>query len=110
LASTRAHLGAWCSFSNGSTPWRDERPENCAGQQELQICRKAPRPMPAEAAVEELPPARPKERQDVFQVRCGARSGAEGRRIERTAPAGKEDEARETAANLEAARADVLVR
>jgi hypothetical protein len=42
-------------LSNGSTRWRDERAENPAGQQELQICGEAPRAVPASAAVEELP-------------------------------------------------------
>jgi hypothetical protein len=60
--------------------------------------------------VEELAAARAQEREDVLEVGCGARSGAERCRIERAAACGEEDEARETAADLEAARADVLVR
>jgi hypothetical protein len=66
--------------------------------------------VPASAAVEELAAARAQERQDVLEVGCGARRGAERRRIERATARGEEDEARETAADLEAARADVLVR
>jgi hypothetical protein len=97
-------------LSNGSTRWRDERAENRAGQQELQICGEAPRAVPASAAVEEFAAARAQERQDVLEVGCGARRGAERRRIERATARGEEDEARETAADLEAARADVLVR
>jgi hypothetical protein len=60
--------------------------------------------------MEELAAARAQEREDVLEVWCGARSGAERCRIKRAAACGEEDEARETAADLEAARADVLVR
>jgi len=60
--------------------------------------------------VEELAAARAQEREDVLEVGCGARPGAERCRIERAAARGEEDEARETAADLEAARANVLVR
>ncbi len=61
------------------------------------------------AAVEELATARAQEQEDVLEVGCGARPAAERRRIERAAASGEEDEARETAADLEAARAEVLV-
>ncbi|MGZ8697295.1 MAG: hypothetical protein ACXWZ1_08050 [Gaiellaceae bacterium] len=60
--------------------------------------------------MEEFAAARAQERQDVLEVGCGARRGAERRWIERATARGEEDEARETAADLEAARADVLVR
>jgi hypothetical protein len=66
--------------------------------------------VPASAAVEELPAAWAQEREDVLEVGCGARPSAERCRIERAAAGGEEDEAHETAADLEAARADVLVR
>lgn len=98
------------SLSDGSAPWRDERTENRAGQQELQVRREVPRAVPAEAVVEELPSARAQEGEDVLEIRGGARRGAKRRRIERASPRGEEEEARKTAANLEAARADVLVR
>ena len=62
------------------------------------------------AAVEELAPARTQKRKDVLQVRRGTCSGAERRRIQRAAADGEEDEACETAADLEAPRTDVLVR
>jgi hypothetical protein len=97
------------SFSDGSTPWRDERSENRAGQQELQGCREAPRAVPA-VAVEELPSARAQEGEHVLEVRGGARRGAQRHRIERTSPRGEKQDACETAADLEATRADVLVR
>ena len=66
--------------------------------------------MPAEAVVKELPSARAQEWQDVLEVRGGTRHGAKCRRIERASPRGEEEDARETAADLEATRADVLVR
>jgi hypothetical protein len=92
------------------TPWHDERAENHAGQQELQVGREAPRAVPAEAAVEYLPPARAQEREDVLEVRGGARRGTKRRRIERASPRSEEEDAGETAADLEATRADVLMR
>lgn len=91
-------------------PWHDERAQNRAGQQELQGCREAPRAVPAEAVVKELPSARAQEREDVLEVRSGTRHGAKRRRIERASPHGEQEDARETAADLEATRADVLVR
>jgi hypothetical protein len=66
--------------------------------------------MPASAAVEELAAVRAQEGQDVLEVGCGARPSAERRRIERAAACGEKGEARETAADLEATRADVSVR
>jgi hypothetical protein len=45
----------------------------------------------------------------MLEVRSGTRHGAKRRRIERASPHGEEDDARETAADLEATRADVLV-
>jgi len=60
--------------------------------------------------VEEFATARAQARQDVLEVRGRARRRTERRRIEQAAARGEEDEARETAADLEAARADVLVR
>jgi len=60
--------------------------------------------------VEELAATRAPEREDVLEDGSGARSGAERRRIERAAARGEEDEGGQTAADLEAARAEVLVR
>ncbi len=45
----------------------------------------------------------------MLEVRGGARRGAERRWVERTSPRGEKQEACETAADLEATRADVLV-
>lgn len=72
--------------------------------------REVPRVVPAEAAVKELPSSRTQERKDVLEIGSGTRCGANGRRIEQAAPRGEEDYARETAAHLDATRADVLVR
>ena len=62
------------------------------------------------AVVEELSSARAQEREDVLEVGGGACGGAKRRRIERAAPRGEKEDARETAADLEATRGDVLVR
>src|SRR5439155_19550997 len=108
LGLSGAQLSVRRPLSKPATSWREERAENRAGQQELQVCREAPRAVPASAAVEELATAWAQPRQHVLEVRRGTRRGAERRRIERTPARGKEDEARETAADLETARADVL--
>jgi hypothetical protein len=60
--------------------------------------------------VEELVSARTQEREDVLEVRGRARRRAEGRRIEESTPHGEEGETGQAAADLEATRADVLVR
>jgi hypothetical protein len=91
-------------------PWHDERAENRAGQHELQGYREAPRAVPAEAVVKELPSTRAQERKDVLEIGSGTRCGANRRRIERASPRSEEDHARDTATNLDATRADVLVR
>jgi hypothetical protein len=66
--------------------------------------------MPAEAVVKKLPSAWAQEGEDVLEVRSGTRRPTKRRRIERASPRGKKKEARKTAADLEATRADVLVR
>jgi hypothetical protein len=48
-------------------------------------------------------------RKDVLEIRCRARRGSEGRRVQRAASAGEESEANKAATDLEATRADVLV-
>jgi hypothetical protein len=90
--------------------WPQKRAENRAGQQKLQLSRKATGPMPAVTAVEELVSARPQEWQDVLQVGGGARCGPQRRPIQWATHGGEERNAGETAADLEAARPDVLVR
>jgi len=97
------------SLSDRSTPRSDERAENRSGEQELQGYRKAPRAVPSEAIVKELSSARTQEREDVLEVRGGTRHRAKRRRIERASPRGEEDDASDTAADLEATRGDVLV-
>lgn len=96
--------------SAGSIRGGAEHAENRAGKQQLQGSRKAPRAVPTEAVVKELPSARTQEGDDVLEVRGGTRSRAKRCRIERASPRGKKKEARKTAADLEATRADVLVR
>jgi len=61
-------------------------------------------------AVEEFASPWSQKGEDVFEVRCRARSGAESRWIERAAPRREQDKASETAADLVAARSNVLVR
>jgi hypothetical protein len=73
------------------------------------MCRKRPFAVPAEAIVKEPPSARTQKGKDVLEVRGGARRGTERRRIEWASPRGEEKDARETAADLEATRAEVLV-
>ena len=46
----------------------------------------------------------------MLEVGRGARCGAKCRRIERASPRGKKEDARETAADLEPTRTEVLVR
>ena len=66
--------------------------------------------MPAETVVEELPPTRTEKRKHVLEVRSGACRRTERRGIQGAASQGKEQEAGETAADLEPRRMDVLVR
>ena len=89
---------------------RDERDENSPGQQELCVCRKPPLPVPAEAVVKQLPSSRTQEGEDVLEVRRGTRHSTKRRRIEWASPHGQEKDARETTADFEATRAEVLVR
>jgi hypothetical protein len=61
------------------------------------------------AVVEELPSARAQEREHVLEVGSGGRRGAECRWIEDASANGQDQEACETATDLEATRADVLM-
>jgi hypothetical protein len=60
--------------------------------------------------VKELPSARTQKGEDVLEVRGGTRRGAKRGWIQWSSPSGEKKEARETAADLEATRAEVLVR
>jgi hypothetical protein len=91
-------------------PWGDERAEYPAGQQQLKGYRETPRTVPTEAVVKELPSARTQDGEDVLEVRGGTRRATERRRIEWASPRSEEEEARKAADDLEATRADVLVR
>jgi hypothetical protein len=66
--------------------------------------------VPAKAIVKELASARTQEGKDVLEVGGGTRCGAKRHRIEWASPRGEEKETRKTAADLEATRAEVLVR
>ena len=66
--------------------------------------------MPAEAVVKELLSIWSQEGKDVLEVRRGTRRRSKRRRIEWASPHGEEEEARETGADLEANRMNVLVR
>jgi len=60
--------------------------------------------------VEEFPSARTQEGEHVLEVRRRARRSSKRRRIQLASPCGEESEARETAADLEATRVEVLMR
>ena len=67
-------------------------------------------PVPAKAIMKELSPAWTQKGEDVLEVRCGTCDGAKSRRIEWPSPRGEEKDASETAADLEATRAEVFMR
>src|SRR5262245_28328184 len=90
-------------------PRRGQGTENHAGEQELKFRRKRARAVPA-AVVEELPSPWPQERKYVLEVGGAGRRGADGRRIERASTGSEEQEARDTAADLEPTRAKVFMR
>jgi hypothetical protein len=66
--------------------------------------------MPAQPVVKELPSTWTQEGNDVLEVRGGTRRGTKRRRIEWASARGEKEETRKPAADLEATRADVLVR
>ena len=66
--------------------------------------------MPPQTVVEELPSAGTQGRNDVLEIRSGARERAERRRIERPASRGEESDARDTGPDLEPSRVKVSVR
>jgi hypothetical protein len=60
--------------------------------------------------MEEFPPTRPQEGENVLEVRRGARRSPKCCRVERAASRSEEEDAREAAADLEATRVKVSVR
>jgi hypothetical protein len=60
--------------------------------------------------MKELPSSWAEEREDVLEVRGGTRRATKRRRIEWPSPRGEEKDPRDTAADLEAMRAEVLMR
>jgi hypothetical protein len=87
-----------------------ERAEYRPGQEQLQRHWKTARAMPPEAVVEELSSTGTQERNHVLEIRGGACRRTERGGIERASAHGKEQEASETAADLEPSRMNVLVR
>jgi hypothetical protein len=88
----------------------DERTDNRTGHDELHVRTKATRSVPTEEPVKQLGSTGTQKGDNVLQIGGGARCRAESRGVERAAPAGQENEAKEAARDLEAARVDVLVR
>ena len=62
----------------------DEPAKQCAGEQQLHADRQRARAVPAEAAVEELLPSGPQERNEVLSVGCATGRGPDSCRIEQT--------------------------
>ena len=60
--------------------------------------------------MKELPATRAQKREDVLEIGGGARRSSERRRIERASPRGEDKDPSHAACDLEAARAEVLVR
>jgi hypothetical protein len=89
---------------------RGERGENPDGQQELHVCRKWALPVPADAIMKELASAQAQGGKDVLEVGGGTCRGTQRRRIEGASTRREEEEAGDTAADLEAPRVEVLVR
>jgi hypothetical protein len=73
------------------------------------VRREATGSVPTVPAVKELGSVWAQKWHDVLEIRRGARRCSESCRIKEAASAGDESEADEAAADLEAARADVLV-
>lgn len=91
------------------TPTCAECGENCGGEQELHTCGEPTRAVPA-VIVEEFPAAQAQLREDVLEVRRGARCSSERHWIEWASPHGEKEDARKTAADLEPTRPEVSVR
>ena len=66
--------------------------------------------MPSQAVVKELPSAGTQEGEDVFEIRSGARSSAESRRIEQAPPRSEENDAGDPCPHFEPSRVEVSVR
>jgi len=65
--------------------------------------------VPADAIVKQLSSSRTQQREDMLEVRRGTRRAAKRRRIQWSSPGGEEKQRRDTAAGLEATRAEVLM-
>jgi hypothetical protein len=96
------------TIASGSLLSNAECGEDRGGEQELQPCWERTRAVPA-VVVEEFPSARTQEGKHVLEVGRRVRRSAKRRRIQWASPRGEEKEARETAADLEATRVEVLM-
>ena len=106
----RGRLRTGCHASCRFTTWGDERGDNSHRQPQLHVRREPPRAVPAETVMKELPATRAQKREDVLEIGGGARRSSERRRIERASPRGEDKDPSHAACDLEAARAEVLVR
>jgi hypothetical protein len=102
-------VGSGTSAIAGLSRWTYKSANNHASDKELQVRWKATGSVPTMAAVKQLAPVWAEKRHDMLKIRCRAGRCSESRRIQRAAPAGEEREAHESATDLEAAGADVLV-
>jgi hypothetical protein len=92
-----------------SPPRSDERADDGARHEELDLGREASGSVPATAAVKELAPTWAQEREHVLEIGRGAGQRSERARIQRAARHHEERETGSAAGDLEAARMDVLV-
>jgi len=106
----RGRLRTGCHASCRFTTWGDERGDNSHRQPQLHVRREPPGAVPAETVMKELPATRAQKREDVLEIGGGARRSSERRRIERASPRGEDKDPSHAACDLEAARAEVLVR
>src|SRR4051812_41765356 len=101
-ACQRPHEGCGAKL-NGLVAAAEQVPHERAGEQELHVRREVAGPVPAEASVEDLPPARPERREDVLEIGSRRRKAAESRGVEGPAPRRQQAEAGDAAGDLEAA-------
>ena len=87
----------------------EERADNRAREEKLDLGREGTGSMPTAAAVKQLAPAWAQKRYDVLQVGSGACRCSKCRGIQRAASTGEEGEACKATTDLKSARADVLM-
>lgn len=89
--------------------WLQERADDRAGQEQLNVCTEASGAMPASAAVKELAAVRTQLRKDVLEIGCGGRAGAERGWVERPTREREQSKTEQAATDFEATVEDVLV-